>query len=311
MSFNFGSDDMLPHESALISPECTTDLVYENRAYLGSSVGLNLPDEHMLIVKLPARDQLQRGTCAAFVGSTISEYKLNIREYMSPEFIYYHRKTKPGHGMYGRDVFNILMKIGSVPEDIYNYLIDEGAPPQPDDYLYEIAHKYRIQDYARVETIIGLKLALLNNEVAYLLLPAYNKSIEFWNKRDYTEDSKGNRSNKNKDDILFYHAVAVIGYNSSGFIFQNSWGEQWGNNGCGCFPYNKWEFHIECWVTIGDHHRVRSLENSDEFNNSSNDHQRINKINNINSDNSLEKKKGKVSKLRRSFTVKRKKRKTL
>lgn len=304
------SDELLPHESALISPECTTDLVYENRAYLGSTVGFNLPDEHVLIVKLPARDQMQRGTCAAFVGSTISEHKLNIREYMSPEFIYYHRKTKPGQGMYGRDVFNILMKIGSVPEDIYNYLTDDGAPPQPDEYLYEIAHKYRIKDYARVETIMGLKLALLNNEIAYLLLPAYNKSIEFWIKPESSE-------NKNKHNILFYHAVAVIGYNTTGFIFRNSWGEKWGNNGCGCFPYSMWEFHIECWVAIGDHHQMRSLENSDESGvtgKSTSDNLLIQKEE---KKKILKEEKGqrgnekKGSKLKRSFTIKRKKRKTL
>jgi hypothetical protein len=231
----------LSYEGALVSPKSDSDLVYENRAY-GSASGLLIPDEYILTLRSPARDQRHRGTCAAFVGSTISEYKhnINLEEYMSPEFIYHHRKTRPDSGMYGRDVFNILKNFGCVPESLYEYLSHDESDI-PNEMLYEVANKYRIMDYARVETIMGLKLAMLGNEVAYLLLPAYNRTTEFWEKRD---------------NEPIYHAVAVIGYNKKGFVFKNSWGPGWGHEGYGCFPYNRWDVHAECWVALGDNKSI-------------------------------------------------------
>lgn len=169
---------------ALISPKLDTDLIYENKAFGSPTTNItNMPEEYDLRIRSPhtARDQRDRGTCAAFVGSTIIEYKENgsLTSHMSPEFIYHHRATKPNHGMYGRDVFNILKNVGSVPEHLYEYL-DHNDSPEPTLHLYDIANKYKINDFARVESIIGLKLALLNNEVAYLLLPAYNRNEMFW-----------------------------------------------------------------------------------------------------------------------------------
>lgn len=169
---------------ALISPKCDTDMIYENKGFGSPNCEIsNIPEEYDLRSRSPqvARDQRDRGTCAAFVGSTILEYKENgsLDTHMSPEFIYHHRITKPNHGMYGRDVFNILKNVGSVPDHMYEYLPDESSP-EPNAELYEVASKYKINDFARVESIIGLKLALLNKEAAYLLLPAYNRTITFW-----------------------------------------------------------------------------------------------------------------------------------
>ncbi len=223
---------------ALPSPYQDDDLIYENKAMSDGSHRINIPDEYSIRHRspLPSRNQENRGTCAAHVGATISEGRLYpIDHYMSPEFIYYHRAIKPQKGMYGRDVFHILKTIGSVPDNIYPYENDDA--PIPDEDIYKIANEYRIHNFARVETILGLKMALLNNEIAYLLLPSYNKNNCFWK-----------TANKNDDPI--YHAVAVVGYNKKGFIFKNSWGDQWSNDGYGIFPYKNWKQHLECWVSL-------------------------------------------------------------
>jgi hypothetical protein len=45
------------------------------------------------------------------------------------------------------------------------------------------------------------------------------------------------------------HAVAIVGYTRDGFIVQNSWGEEWGNNGFALLPYEDWMLHAtDCWV---------------------------------------------------------------
>ncbi len=47
------------------------------------------------------------------------------------------------------------------------------------------------------------------------------------------------------------HAFAVIGYNSTGFIIQNSWGMKWGYRGFAILPYDEWLNHgNDAWVAV-------------------------------------------------------------
>lgn len=45
------------------------------------------------------------------------------------------------------------------------------------------------------------------------------------------------------------HAFAIVGYNSNGFIIQNSWGPAWGTRGCAVWRYEDWLQNIcDGWV---------------------------------------------------------------
>lgn len=45
------------------------------------------------------------------------------------------------------------------------------------------------------------------------------------------------------------HAFVIVGYNSDGFIIQNSWGEAWGTKGRAVLSYEDWlENAMDCWV---------------------------------------------------------------
>ena len=45
------------------------------------------------------------------------------------------------------------------------------------------------------------------------------------------------------------HAFAIVGYDASGFLVQNSWGEGWGDGGFGTLTYEDWlENAMDCWV---------------------------------------------------------------
>ena len=46
------------------------------------------------------------------------------------------------------------------------------------------------------------------------------------------------------------HAVCVIGYNSEGFEFRNSWGPSYGNNGFGFIPFGDVPLMLESWTII-------------------------------------------------------------
>jgi len=96
---------------ALKSPYDPEDQIYE---HLVQSLDSAIPPEESpamyLLPSLPVRHQGQRETCAAFTGASIAEYHFPSIGQLSLEFIYYHQATP--HGMYGRNVFQILPKKG-------------------------------------------------------------------------------------------------------------------------------------------------------------------------------------------------------
>lgn len=234
---------------AMMSPEDSCDCVFEHlaKASAAGKYEVDQPDTFDLRteIKFPTpRDQGTRGTCAAMVGATIKEIQeardCGFAGRMSPEFIYFHRDNKPSGGMYGRNVFQILQKIGSVPENLYKYRADESAM-KPSEELYEIANHFKIANFARVKSVDGLKKALLEIGPCYIQLPLYSTRPEFWRASNPTDKPDGG------------HALTVIGYTLDGFILQNSWGAEWNGDGCIVFPYAEWDDHWECWVSVDEH----------------------------------------------------------
>ena len=56
------------------------------------------------------------------------------------------------------------------------------------------------------------------------------------------------------------HAFAIVGYDRTGFLVQNSWGEGWGERGFATITYEDWlENAMDCWVAqlgvVTDEHR--------------------------------------------------------
>lgn len=227
------------------SPEDSADWIYEHVAKSPPNLYMSeFPEEYDLRPKSQlVRHQGQRGSCAAFTASAIKEIQENKNQawngWMSPEFIYYHRENKPATGMFGRNVFQILQKIGSVPEHLYPYRENDDQEYVPDVKLYEIAAQYRIANFARVQTVNGLKRALLEIGPCYLLLPLFATRPNFWNAHGEETSTSG-------------HAVTVVGYTKEGFILRNSWGITWNNDGHIIFPYCDWPIHWECWVSVDE-----------------------------------------------------------
>lgn len=183
------------------------------------------------------RDQGLRGTCAAFVGAGIKSmhYKkmTGVSLQLSPEFIYYHRENKPSNGMYGRNVFQVLQKIGVPEETDHPY----NNTKKPSRMAYQRAQNFKISNYARITTLDGLKRALYELGPCYLLVPLYAHRPEFW-------------KNENNEKCDKTHAVLVAGYNDYGFTVINSWGDDWGAAGTTTIPYDDWSDTWEIWVCM-------------------------------------------------------------
>jgi len=220
---------------ALKSPYDPNDQVYEHLVQ-SSDVAIppdELPSMHILH-SLPVRHQGERPTCAAFTGASIAEYHFQSEGRLSPEFIYYHRMTP--RGMYGRAVFEILKKHGIATEDEFSY----GTEDYPSEEVYQVAKSRRLSGFSRIHTIDGVKHALVENGPVYIALPLYNNGLAFWKREDGSIDSP----------CCGHHAVAVEGYDTNGFFFRNSWGPEWGNNGCGYLPFSDFCRVVEAWVGI-------------------------------------------------------------
>lgn len=185
----------------------------------------------------PIRNQGSQGSCAAMAGSAMKEAHeysdYQLREYLSPQYIYNLRANKPSEGMYMRDLMKILTSNGVCREVTYPYM---STGPITTAMNTEAA-KFKIKGYAASSTIDGLKLALYTNGPAVIAFPVYNYGTEFWYQK-VGETMKGG------------HAVTVVGYNEIGFIIRNSWGTDWGNAGYTVFPYAHWGKQWEVWSTI-------------------------------------------------------------
>lgn len=193
------------------------------------------------------RDQENQGTCSAQAVSCMKEYQeyknISLDEYMSPQFIYSKRADPTKEGMVPRNTIQILQQFGICRERTYPYGI-----MKPNTYLVKKAEEealnFRIQNYAQVDTVEGLKTAIVQNGVCYIAVPVYNYGTRLW-KRDDADPTSTYKGN---------HAMAIVGYDDfkQSFIIRNSWGKNWGENGYCYFPYTDWGCQWEVWTTIDE-----------------------------------------------------------
>jgi len=135
--------------------------------------------------------------------------------------------------MYGRLMFKKLIDLGVPTEEDYPY----GSMESPGPESYEKASHHKIKHYMRLYTIEGIKQALIELGPVYIAVKMFDASEQFW---------------KPKREDAYYqgHAVVIVGYDKEGFIFRNSWGEEWGRGGYGLLPYEEFTAVWEAWVAV-------------------------------------------------------------
>jgi hypothetical protein len=93
--------------------------------------------------------------------------------------------------------------------------------------LHDQAAQMRFTAYIKVSTEQEIKTALMNGCPVIVAVD--------WQKDMKVKDGKFNSSWKEKDGG---HAMVLYGWNSEGWLIQNSWGIFWGNLGVATWPYN-------------------------------------------------------------------------
>jgi len=205
------------------------------------------PNEFKLpIVRI--KDQEFTGSCVAHALSSIIEF-YNLKQHsdateMSVGYIYGNR-TNSSHkepGMIMRDALDIVKKYGDVPKRYFPY--NEETPKAIRLYedsavdLYEIGHPCRISEYCRINTVSAAKLALMSG-IPLLIALEWYEDMEVDKHGILTTEYSGYAGG---------HCMYVYGWNEYGWLTANSWGTEWGVNGCFILPYEMGM--AECWAVM-------------------------------------------------------------
>ena len=220
---------------------------YDARDYKINASHIDTFPETFTTRKIPVKDQQTTGSCVAHALSTVVEFHhgnvTNSKKQFSTEFIYGYRELGYyiGQGMSIRNALNTVKKYG-VP-----YMTDcrgnnefmdamDHIRSNIDTYL-DLAYPHRISGYAKLRSINEMKTAIMNNGPIIVSMKWYTR---------YDVD----------DDIYSYdpssdyglHCVMIYGWNTEGWLVQNSWGTNFANGGRFIIPF---EFNFnEAWCII-------------------------------------------------------------
>lgn len=210
---------------------------------------IEFPEEFKLdLVRI--KNQESTGSCVAHSLSSIIEY-YNVKQHndateMSVGYIYGNR-TNSEHkapGMIIRDALDIVLKFGDVPEQYFPY--NEETPlairlyEKSADELYEVGRPCRISEYCRVDTVAAAKLALMAGVPLLMAMEWY-------------EDMEVDANGVLQTEYVRYaggHCMFIYGWDKRGWKIQNSWGADWGIDGCFVLPYEMGM--AECWAVLDD-----------------------------------------------------------
>lgn len=197
------------------------------------------------------KNQESVGSCVAHSLSTVIEYYNNQQNgdptEMSIGYIYGNRTTSKhkGVGMVVRDALEAIRLYGDVYKETYFETDNVEVPLAIDLFednkinFYSKGYIHRISQYFQVNTVSAIKASLMAGNPVVMAMEWYSDM-------------------KVVDGILTTsrvgydggHCMLIYGWDERGWKVQNSWGDQWGDNGTVIIPY---DMKInECWALTDD-----------------------------------------------------------
>lgn len=245
----------------------------DSRDYKYISTVTALPPSVDLRADVPIiEDQLTLGSCVANSvchALELMTHRAGRYENLSRLFLYYTTRDSENRiGQEGsdlRDALKAANNLGICLESDWPYSVDQENV-KPSDAAYASAKTRLVESYEAVplstlenpigywDMINNLKAALAEGFPVMIAIVVNSTILTLTgplNQQNYQERAPGS----NQDyPILGNHAVVLVGYNDDGgyFIFENSWGTGWGDNGYGALKYGViGGIIMEAWVVRG------------------------------------------------------------
>jgi len=212
----------------------------------------------------PVKDQGQLGSCVGFAVSAMKECqerkehleeiakgkrgRPKIYDY-SEAWVYWNsKKIDPWPGEEGTSIryaMKVLQKIGVPTEKGWPYkdVNDVNAVGEPANWANLVARWALIDSYYRIDTLNGLKLALIDGPVP-IGVPCFYEIF-------FVGDNGIVPYPANPDEVYGGHAICTVGFDDSKQLikFKNSWGSGWGDKGYGYLTYKYVsDFLWDAWV---------------------------------------------------------------
>ena len=202
----------------------------------GIAMAVHFPETFELGERGNIKDQGEVGSCVAHVISEILEYHHNNKFTLSTNFIYgiqYKLFGSRGPGMSLREACKIVKDWGD-PQEKYCkgnneitrvYSIAEKAFRDPD--IMADAKNFKITSYAKLSADSDIKYSLINHGPVLAC-------IEWFDQNKVTELGMLSKAG----EFEGYHAIMIYGWGEEGWLCQNSWGTEWGDQGCFTLPFD-------------------------------------------------------------------------
>ena len=204
------------------------------------------------------KNQLAVSSCVAHALAAVVEYFNFMQEKtdttMSTEFIYGNRinHTYTDKGMIIRDALENLRKYGTCPNSSIpgNIEVPEAIRRFNQNALgvIPVAYPNRITNYCSLYKKNDMKLWLMTKGPIVFSVKWYeNYWLTVNNELHFDEKSEPSGC----------HCMVIYGWNKEGWLFQNSWGNTWGDGGRAVYPYDAtireaWGVEDTCYSTYKD-----------------------------------------------------------
>ena len=204
------------------------------------------------------KNQHSVSSCVAHALAAVVEYFNFMQEKtdttMSTEFIYGNRINHiyTDKGMIIRDALENLRKYGTCPNSSMpgNIEVPEAIRRFNQDALGVIPAAYpnRITNYCSLYKKNDMKLWLMTKGPIVFSIKWYeNYWLTVNNELHFDEKSEPSGC----------HCMIIYGWNKEGWLFQNSWGNTWGDGGRAVYPYDAtireaWGVEDTCYSTYKD-----------------------------------------------------------
>ena len=216
---------------------------------LKSVRAMDFPSSYRIDKNLKIKDQGWVNSCVAHSLSSFEECVYN-KEF-STDFIYGYRPATyfQGEGMNMRDALHTLITRGDclndmLPGNTEVPKVYDKVKANSTTYILQ-AFPYKVKSYARIFTKNQIKEVLLRDIPVPVSIPVRSDLQVIGDMIEYNKE----------EPITGYHAILIIGYTPLGYIVQNSWGNDWGENGTAILPYeypldSAWAINVDDEVAI-------------------------------------------------------------